>query len=132
MHTVRSSSRLSRGGSASGHAGIPVPPGPDSSLGPGTPPGLGTPQYQAPPWTDTRLWKHNKETIKSIEKKIQDYLLSLPDCRFYESEENENISLAVKKLCVYFEESVRQIKLSDVRKKFPAGNWHFIDFLTKV
>ena len=76
--------------------------------------------------------KDNKETINSIEKNIQDYSLSLPDCRFYEFEENENISLTVEKLCFYFENSVRQIKLSDVRKKFPAGNLHFIDFLTKV
>ena len=74
----------------------------------------------------------NKETINSIEKSIQDYSLSLPDSGFYEFEENENISLTVEKLCVYFENSVRQIKLSDVRKKFPAGNLHFVDFLTRV
>ena len=74
----------------------------------------------------------NKETINSIEKNIQDYLLNLPDSRFYEFEENETISLAVEKLCVYFEKSVRQTKLSDVRKKCPAGNLHSIDFLTNV
>ena len=43
MHTVRSSSRLSRGGSASVHAGIPKPPGTNH------PPRSRTPLEQEPP-----------------------------------------------------------------------------------
>ena len=48
MRTVNSSSRLSRGGSASVHAGIPTPP---NQAPPQTrhPLGLGTPPDQLPP-----------------------------------------------------------------------------------